>query len=70
MYFFYNISTTYDLDKYFLKKDSFIDYIDVKDDLSSVPEGISIIPVLCNILPVSWIMDATIFIDELDKTFF
>nr|WP_302578648.1 hypothetical protein [Methanobrevibacter arboriphilus] len=68
--FFYNISTTHDLDKYFLKKDSFIDHINVKDDLSSVPEGISIIPILSNVLPVSWIMDATIVIDELDKTFF
>ncbi|WP_156314661.1 hypothetical protein [Methanobrevibacter arboriphilus] len=41
----------------------------MKDDLSSVPEGISIIPILSNVLPVSWIMDATIVIDELDKTF-
>jgi len=68
--FFYNISTSNDLDEYFLKKESFIEYLNLEEDLSSVPNGISIIPVLCNILPVSWIIDATIVINELDKTFF
>ncbi len=66
----YNISITDDLNKYFIKKESFIEYLNVKEDFSSIPEGISIIPILCNILPVSWVIDTTIIINELDKTFF
>jgi hypothetical protein len=68
--FYYRISASSDLNEYFLKKQSFIEHINIQEDLASVPEGITIIPILCNILPVSWILDATIIVNELDKSFF
>lgn len=68
--FCYNFYTSEELNEYFLKKESFIEHINIQEDLASVPEGISIIPILCNILPVNWVFDATIILNELDKSFF
>lgn len=50
-----------------------IDYIvptGEKLDLTLVPEGVLLIPFLANLLPISWICDAVIEIDEIDKNFY
>lgn len=50
-----------------LDKEFFIEY---SEDISAVPQSIAVIPFLCNILPVVWVMGAEIFIPELDKNFY
>lgn len=44
--------------------------IEYSFDISTVPKSIAIIPWLCNMLPVSWIMDGTIYVDEVDRDFY
>jgi len=53
-----------------MKKTSFIEYNNIDKDLNEVPESILIIPILCNVLPLAWMFDSTIIINELDKTFY
>lgn len=38
--------------------------------VSSVPKGIGVIPLICNVLPIVWLMNAEIIVDELDKSFY
>ncbi len=53
-----------------MQKTSFIEYLNINKNLNEVPEGILLIPILCNVLPVSWMLDSTIVINEIDKTFY
>ncbi len=39
-------------------------------DISNIPLSIIIIPLLCNILPISWIYDAVIYVESCDKAFY
>ena len=39
-------------------------------DITKVPNSIISIPVLCNLLPIMWINNLTIIVDELDSNFF
>jgi hypothetical protein len=60
------------IEKYFNRDKSFIlEYIS-KEELSidQIPDNILVIPFLCNILPVSWLLNITIHINELDKIFY
>jgi len=66
----YTLDVSEDLNKFFIQKESFIEYMDIKENFDEVPDGILIIPFLCNILPVSWMCDSKIVINELDKTFY
>jgi len=45
-------------------------YSEYEVDVSSVPDSIAVIPFLVQLLPMAWIYDATIYVDEIDKTFF
>lgn len=38
-------------------------------DITDVPDSVLYVPLLCNILPISWIFDLNIEINELDKNF-
>lgn len=38
-------------------------------NLDNVPKSILIIPFLCNVLPISWVFNLTIEVDELDEKF-
>lgn len=54
--------------KYFdLKKEFKIEYT---IDISQVPVSICIIPLITDILPISWIFDAEIILEEIDKNFY
>lgn len=44
--------------------------IEYSIDISDVPESILIIPALCNILPISWVADAVIEVQECDEEFY
>lgn len=48
-------------------KNFFVEY-DI--NIESVPNSILIIPLICNVLPISWVFDLEIELDELDKDFF
>lgn len=58
------------LDKYFNKETPFfIEYQDPGIDFSNVPNSILSVPFVTNLLPLAWMFDVTIEVDELDATF-
>lgn len=59
------------LDKYFNKETPFfIEYQDPGIDFSNVPNSILSVPFVTNLLPLAWMFDVTIEVDELDATFY
>lgn len=50
-----------------LEENMFIEY---NINIEKVPDSISIVPFLCNVLPISWIFDLTINIDSIDQEFY
>jgi hypothetical protein len=53
--------------KFFMQEESF--FITYDFTLETVPKSVLAIPFLCNVLPISWIVDAEIKLDEIDKDF-
>ena len=45
-------------------------YIEYNIDVSSVPASIAIVPLMCNILPIAWVYDAHVYLEECDKSFY
>lgn len=43
--------------------------IEYSEDISRTPKDIAVIPFLCNVLPIAWVLDAEIVVDELDYDF-
>ncbi|OUO13182.1 hypothetical protein [Bacteroides sp. An322] len=62
------ISFTVDknIDKYFRKKN----FIYSCSGCEIVPKSILVIPFVCNVLPIIWLTNSNLIIQELDKTFF
>lgn len=54
--------------KYFNKRRAYM--IDYYENIEMVPLSIAVIPFFTNILPIAWIFDVTIEVDELDKKFY
>lgn len=52
---------------FYLEEPFFVEY---SCDISMVPDGIAIIPLLCNILPMAWIYDAEIVLPVCDADFY
>lgn len=50
-----------------LEKKMFVEY-DI--NIESVPDSIAIVPLLCNILPISWVFDLKIRISTIDQEFY
>lgn len=44
--------------------------IDYSVDILDVPYGLAVIPFVCNVLPIVWLTDATLYLDELDEDFY
>ncbi|MNI15089.1 hypothetical protein D3C73_683760 [compost metagenome] len=64
--YFFNI--TGNLQKYFrISNHLFLDY---NYDITNIPNSILTIPFVSNIIPLIWITDSKLFIDELDKSFY
>lgn len=40
------------------------------EGLKNVPKSIVVIPFVCNILPIAWLANSTIFLQELDVDFY
>jgi len=55
-------------EKYFNKTEPF--FVEYSKSINEVPKNIAVIPFLCNVLPVAWLFDAEIVIDEIDKDFY
>lgn len=44
-------------------------FVEYQDEIADVPASISVIPFLCNALPIAWLYDAAIYVDEIDAEF-
>jgi len=64
----YHYSIIGPVKKYFNRRRKYT--IDYYENIEEVPESIAIIPFLTNILPVTWIFDTTIKLNEIDKDFY
>ena len=40
------------------------------EDINNVPKGLAVIPFICNVLPIIWLLDATLELPELDHDFY
>lgn len=45
-------------------------FIEYSIDIADVPKSILVIPFLCNMLPISWVCDTEIKVNEIDKGFY
>ena len=45
-------------------------FYEYSETIKDVPKSIAVLPFLCNILPLAWLYDAEIIIDEVDRTFY
>lgn len=64
----YNYEITGEWRKYFNKNEKF--FIEYSESIGEIPYGVAIIPFLCNVLPIAWIFNAEIVVDEIDKEFY
>lgn len=53
---------------YFYENEKF--FVSYGDNIEKVPDSIAVIPFLTNILPMAWVFDSEIVIDEIDKDFY
>lgn len=53
--------------KYFNDEEFYIEY---QENIENVPESVLVIPFICNIIPIAWLCDGTIYADELDESFY
>lgn len=44
--------------------------VEYNEKMEDVPQSILAIPLVCNILPIIWVNNATIYLEEIDKTFY
>ena len=54
--------------KYFNTKEKF--FIEYSRNIEDVPNSICVLPFIANVLPILWVTNATIFVEELDKNFY
>ncbi|TAH73745.1 MAG: hypothetical protein EWM47_02460 [Anaerolineaceae bacterium] len=54
--------------RYFKDTNTF--FIDYGKKIDRAPESVLVIPLLCNVLPLVWIFDAELIVDDIDKDFF
>jgi hypothetical protein len=55
-------------EKYFKATNTF--FAEYSKNIDMVPKSVAIIPFLCNILPVVWIFDGEVILEDIDKDFF
>ena len=55
--------------KYF-SREAEVFWAEYSEDIEGVPESIAVIPFVGNVLPIVWLADAELVLDELDKTFY
>lgn len=45
-------------------------FVEYSENISRTPKDIAVIPFLCNVLPIAWVLDAEIVVPELDNDFY
>lgn len=63
----YDFTVTQGLGCYFSGKPFEIYY---QEDMTCVPDGVAVIPFVCNVLPIIWLTDSVLKLPELDKSFY
>ena len=63
----YGFSVSLDLKRYFSGKPLIIEY---PDSIERVPKSVLAIPFVCNVLPIIWMTDSLLELDEIDKAFY
>ncbi len=63
----YDFSATDGLSKYFSDIPFTIEY---REDITSVPDSVAAVPFVCNVLPIIWLTDSELILDELDKALY
>lgn len=63
----FKFETRGDISELFLYDELWIDY---GQDMSCVPDSIIVIPFVSIMLPLAWVTDATIWVNEIDRTFY
>ncbi len=63
----YDYSVSKDIEKYFRVENPF--YVRYDQDISDTPKSLLIIPLLSNLMPMSWFVGFDVHIEECDKTF-
>lgn len=64
----YFFTPTKDLQKYFNNNNNL--FIDYNYEITDIPESILAIPFVSNIIPLIWITNSTVQVNELDKSFY
>jgi hypothetical protein len=64
----YSYSMNSNVEKFFNKNKPF--YVNYDNDISTTPASIAIIPLLANIVPISWFVGFNVYVDEVDESFF
>lgn len=62
-----DFSVPSEIQQYFKSTNFFADY---SIDISDTPDSIAIIPLMVQVLPISWVLDCAIEVEELDEDFF
>ena len=57
-----------DVKRYFNLNDNM--FVEYGENMEDVPEGIAIIPLITNLLPIAWFSDSEIIVNEIDKSFY
>lgn len=57
-----------ELRKYFNLEEEF--FVEFDENIEEVPKAIAVIPFVVNVLPIIWLTNSILELDELDKTFF
>lgn len=45
-------------------------FYEYNEDIEDTPDGIAVIPFVTNVLPIVWLFDAELYLDEIDKSFY
>lgn len=63
----YSFSVSEEINRFFTDVPFEIEY---PENISNVPKSILAIPFVCNVLPIIWLTDSTLFLEEIDKAFY
>jgi len=55
------------ISKYFIENIFFVEW---EKNINPIPKSIAVIPFISNILPIIWITDSNLYIEEIDKAFY
>lgn len=63
----YKVEVSEKLKKYFTKQELVIEY---PEKIEDVPDSIAVVPLVCNLLPIIWLTNSKLVVEEIDKSFY